>query len=86
VWEFSNLFPWVPGTSLYVRVGVLAAWVSVASLFVIAVGQRFLLRALLADKTFLYAARKPTLWLKVWFVLVRALTRGKPMLYSFQVC
>jgi hypothetical protein len=35
-------------------------------------------------QTFLYAARKPTLWLKVWFVAVRALTRGKPLLYSFQ--
>ena len=88
VWNISLHFPWVPGTPLSVRVGVLAAWVSVLSLLVLALAQRWALRLLLADKSFIYSARKPTLWTRVWFLLVRSLTRGtgisSPLLYSFQ--
>jgi hypothetical protein len=83
VWAFSLKWPWITN-DVHVRVAVLAAWVALGGLLVIAFAQRTLLRVLLADKSFLYAARSPTLWTKTWFMLVRALTRGRPLLYSFQ--
>lgn len=84
IWKLGSKFPWIPGATTPLKVGVLAGWTSVASLFVIAATQRFLLKGLLRDKTFLYMARKPTTWLKMWGVMVKALTYKRPLLYSFQ--
>jgi hypothetical protein len=84
VWDVSQLAPWLPGTSLPVRVGILAAWTAVSLLLLLALTQRILLRLLLSDKTFLTNARNPTLWLKVWGLLVKMLTFRRPLLYSFQ--
>lgn len=86
VWEISLWMPWIPGSSVAFRVGVLAVWVSLAFLLLFASGQQALLRVLLSDKSFLYQARSPTALLKAWFVAVRCLTRGKPHIYSFQAC
>lgn len=84
VWELSKHFPWLPGTQLWLRVGTLAGWTAVGGLLTAAVLQRGLLKALLRDKTWLYMNRAPTLRVKAWALLVRALTRGRPLLYSFQ--
>lgn len=84
IWKLGSKFPWIPGASQAVKVGTLAGWTSVTALFVIAATQRFLLKRLLNDKTFLYMARKPTLWLKIWGTLVKGLTYKRPLLYSFQ--
>lgn len=88
VWAISTWFPWLPGTPLPVRVGVLAAWAALGGMWLIAQAERALLRTLLADKTFLYAARSPTPWVRAWFAAVRWLTRkrgGQPhMTYAFQ--
>ena len=83
-WEISNFTPWVPGVPLVVRVGVLAAWASLIFLLLLALLQRWALKLLLSDKTFVYQSRAPTLWVKVWFMCVRLLTHRKPLLYSFQ--
>ena len=79
------MLPWAPGVPPVGRVAILAAWVAIVFLLLLALGQRALLRTLLSDKTFLYQARAPTALLKVWFLAVRCLTRGKPLIYSFQV-
>jgi len=84
VWEISMWMPWFPGISLPFRVGVLAAWVSVLFLLLVAITQHALLRLLLSDKSFLFQARSPTAYIKAWFLAVRCLTRGKPLIYSFQ--
>lgn len=83
VWSVGNRFPWWTA-SVPVRVGVLAAWTALCAVALLSQAQRLLLRELLRDKSFLYNARSPSLWNRVWFVAVRALTRGKPMLLSFQ--
>lgn len=57
VWEVSLWMPWVPGSGVAFRVGVLAAWVALAFLLLVASAQHALLRLLLSDKTFLYQAR-----------------------------
>lgn len=84
VWNLSERMPWLPGVSLPVRVGVLAAEVAIVALLFAAVAQRFLLRFLLSDKSFLYNSRSPTLYNKLWFLLVRCLTRRRPLTYTFQ--
>lgn len=87
VWHFSTYFPWLP-VPLAVRIGVLAAWVAVACMLTLAQLERLILRLLLSDKTYLYAARAPTTYVRTWFAAVRHLTRkrgGIPhMTYSFQ--
>jgi len=84
IWDVSEHMPWLPGVSLPVRVGILAAEVAVATLLFLAIAQRYVLRMLLTDKSWLYNARSPTLWNKVWFVLVRWLTSRRPLTYTFQ--
>ena len=83
VWRVGLSLPWVTN-DISIRVAILAAWTSFFGLLLISQLQRCFLRELLRDKSFLYSARSPTLWTKVWFILVKALTRGSPMLYSFQ--
>lgn len=88
VWSLSKRMPWVPGVPLHVRVGLLAAQVALGGLFALAAAERVLLRRLLADKTYLYQARTPSLRVKLWFVMVRWLTRGRTwgahLTYTFQ--
>lgn len=87
VWAASTHFPWLP-VPLPVRVGILAAWVGVGAMLCVAQAERAVLRALLADKTYLYAARAPTPRVRAWFAAVRWLTRrrgGAPHpTYAFQ--
>lgn len=84
VWDVGLLMPWIPGISLAVRVGILAAWVSILALLITALVQRWALKLLLRNKAYLYSARAPTIGVKIWFMLVRCLTHRKPLTYSFQ--
>lgn len=84
VWYLGEFFPWIPGIPLWARIAVLAAWCSLGSIVLLAWVERLLLKALLSDKAWLYQARSPGIWVRVWFVMVRALTRGRAYTYSFQ--
>ncbi len=46
--------------------------------------QRWLLKLLLMNKAFLYQAREPSIGVKLWFLLVRALTHRRALLFGFQ--
>jgi carnitine O-palmitoyltransferase 1 len=82
-WWVSGLFPWYPVPHL-VRVGLVAAWVAVAAVILLAWGERLLLRLLLRNKAWLREARRPSTSVRLWFLLVRTLTRGRPLTFSFQ--
>lgn len=84
VWDVSNKFPWLAGTSLGVKVAIMAAWTAVFALLLLALIRRWLLKALLTDKSYVYQARSPGIWVKVWSVLVKVLTSGHPLTYSYQ--
>ena len=78
-------FPWVSGISLPVKLGLLAAYTSLAVVIVFATIQRCLIRLLLRYKGFLYNARKPTVVMRVWFLVMKLLVGNrKHRLYSFQ--
>jgi len=66
------------------RVGLLAATVGFVFLLGLAIIQRYFLSLLLRYKGYMTTSRKPSLFTKVWFVVVGFMTRGKPMTYAFQ--
>lgn len=71
--------------SLSAHVGILAAVTSFCIVLLIATVQRCLLRLLLRYKGFLYNARKPTLFMRIWGILMKLLIGNrKHRLYSFQ--
>lgn len=84
VWDISLWFPWISGFPLMLRLAILAAWTSLIIAILLATVQRLLIRILLRYKGFLYHSRRPTLLVKLWFLAMRLLVRGKPHLYDFQ--
>lgn len=84
-WSVSLWFPWfeVPHG---IRVGVVAFWAGFICFLLLASLQRFLLSLLLSWHGYMAEGRNPTLKLKVWAVLVRALSSlgGNRTTYSFQ--
>ncbi len=84
VWRLSLLFPWLPGVPLAMRVAILTAWTVVLGLLTLAWLQRRVLQVLLLDKTWLHQARSPSLRVKIWASAVRLLTRGQPLMLTFQ--
>lgn len=83
IWNFSSWFPWLE-TPRSVRIAILAVYTGFVALFILAAIQRYLLKLLLRSKVYLYSARKPSVWLKLWGAAVTLLSGRKPMTYSFQ--
>ena len=72
-------FPLLP------RLGLLAAYTALSIAVIIATAQRVLIRVMLNYKGFLYNARKPTLGMKLWFMIMRLLVgKRRHSLYNFQ--
>jgi len=83
IWSLSEYFPWIE-VPLTVRLGILAAWVTIIGILILAWTERRVLKLLLTSKSWLYQARKPTIWVTLWYAIVRLFTKGKPLTYSFE--
>ena len=78
-------FPWMDNFPLLPRLGLLAAYTALSIAVIIATAQRVLIRVMLNYKGFLYNARKPTVGMKLWFMIMRLLVgKRRHSLYNFQ--
>mmetsp|Transcript_854 Transcript_854/g.2270 ORF Transcript_854/g.2270 Transcript_854/m.2270 type:complete len:809 (+) Transcript_854:119-2545(+) len=88
LWQWDNLFPWEKNLPTNVRVAWLSLLAGSIGLCGISFVQRTMLRMLLNYQGWMWLehGQKPSILQKLWFVIVKVLSGGKPSLYNFQAC
>ncbi|XP_070535629.1 carnitine O-palmitoyltransferase 1, liver isoform-like isoform X2 [Ptychodera flava] len=85
LWSVQHYMYLPSGTPFYVRIFLISSTVGFAFFFILLHIRRYLLRALLSYKGWLYEQPKKQSWTtKIWGVLVRLIGGGYPLTYSYQ--